>query len=146
LIVAIDGNCMTFAKKSAEIRAATRPRFSDRLVVACPDPHVERWYLADPDSFVTVVGVRPRVGKKKCARGHYKRLLAQAVQQGGHPPTLGGIEFAAELVAEMSFYRAGRGDASLKAFLGDLRGQLRSAQRSAAPDPTARSRRSINRG
>lgn len=125
LIVGIDGNCSTFARARRAIEEATRPPLSDRLVVASPDPHVERWYLADPESFKTVVGQRPVVGKKKCARDHYKRVLAKTVRQAGHPATLGGIEFAPELVEGMDLYRAGKGDHSLKAFLDDLRGKLR---------------------
>ena len=129
LITGIDGNCSTFAEARKTIEGATRAPFSDRLVVACPDPHVERWYLADPESFNIVVGCWPTVGKKKCARDYYKRLLAKAVQQAGHPPTLGGIEFAAELVEGMDLYRAGRSDRSLKAFVDDLRGKLRTLRR-----------------
>ncbi len=125
LIAGIDGNCSTFAKAREAIEGAMIESFSDRLVVACPDPHVERWYLSDPESFTTVVGCRPTVGRKKCVRDHYKQLLATAIQQGGHPPTLGGIEFAAELVEAMDLYRAGKNDHSLKAFVDDLRGKLR---------------------
>lgn len=125
LIVAIDGNCSTFAKKRSEIQESTATSLSGRLIVACPDPHVERWYLADPDSFCSVVGYRPTVGKKKCVRDHYKNALAKAVRQAGYPPTLGGIEFARELVAAMDLYRAGRRDHSLRALVDDLRGKLR---------------------
>jgi hypothetical protein len=128
MIVAIDGNCTTFAKKRAQILSATRDHLRDRIVVACPDPHVERWYLGDPDSFYEAVGHRPTVGKRKCARDHYKDLLARAVRAGDHPATLGGIEFAREIVQHMNWYRAGRSDASLKAFLDDLRGSLRRAR------------------
>ena len=126
VVVAIDGNCTTFAKKKREIANATSPSFSAKVIAACPDPHVERWYLGDPDSFHQVVGHRPTVGKKKCARDHYKGLLASAVRQGGHPATLGGIEFAREIVENMDWFRAGKNDASLKAFLDDLRAALRS--------------------
>ena len=125
LIVGIDGNCSTFAKARQAIEDAIHTSLSNRLVVASPDPHVERWYLADPESFNTVVGQRPIVGKKKCARDHYKRVLVKSVLQAGHPATLGGIEFGSELVDGMDLYRAGRGDHSLKAFLDDLRGKLR---------------------
>ena len=125
VVVGIDGNCTTFAKKGEEIRAATQDSFREGLVVACPDPHVERWYLADPDSFHDVVGHRPHVAGKKCVRDHYKGVLADAVRQAGHPPTLGGIEFAAELVRAMDLYRAGRHDHSLRAFIDDLRRKLR---------------------
>ena len=42
-----------------------------------------------------------------------------------HPVTLGGVEFALELVEAMDLYRAGRNDPSLKAFLDDFRAILR---------------------
>lgn len=125
VVVGIDGNCSTFARKRAEIQEATQEVMQNAVVAACPDPHVERWYLADPDSFHTVVGHRPVVGRKKCSRDHYKRILTDSVRQAGHPPTLGGIEFAGELVAAMDLYRAGQQDGSLRAFVNDLRGKLR---------------------
>jgi len=125
LLAGIDGNCSTFAKAKKAIVAATHAPFSDRLVVACPDPHVERWYLADPESFKDVVGYRPTIAKKKCARDYYKDALAKLVRRAGHPATLGGIEFAQELVERMNLYRAGKNERSLKAFVDDLRGRLR---------------------
>jgi hypothetical protein len=125
MVVCIDGNCSTLATKRKEIMAATAPSFAGRVVAACPDPHVECWYLADPDSFHEVVGYRPALGKKKCIREHYKNLLADAVRRGGNPPTLGGIEFASELTGKMDLYRAGRNDSSLKAFLSEFRQKLR---------------------
>lgn len=125
LIAGIDGNCSTFARAKRAIIAATNAPFSDRLVVACPDPHVERWYLADPESFKEVVGHRPTIARKKCDRDHYKDALAKVVQKAGHPATLGGIEFAAEIVEHMDLYRAGKNERSLKAFVDDLRGRLR---------------------
>ncbi len=125
LIVGIDGNCTTFAKKTLEIHAAVKAPFADRLVVACPDPHIERWFLADPDSFASTVGLRPAVIKRKCERDIYKGALANAVRQAGHPATLGGIEFAMEIVAGLDLYRAGKHDHSLKTFVADLRGKLR---------------------
>ena len=131
VVVVIDGNCTTSRKKRAEIQNATRPRFLDRLVAGCPNPHVERWFLADPDSFHKVVGYRPVLGREKCEREHYKRLLADAIRKGSQPATLGGIEFAAELVEAMNLYRAGRSDSSLRAFIGDLRSRFREIRGSA---------------
>lgn len=128
VVVGIDGNCVTFAQKRDEIHHATSAALQDRVVAACPDPHVERWYLVDSDSFQAIVGHRPAVGKKKCVRDHYKRVLAAAVRRAGHPPTLGGIEFASELVAAMDIYRAGRHDHSLRAFVDDFRRKLRQAR------------------
>ena len=125
LLAGIDGNCSTFAKAKKAIEGATHVPFSDRLVAACPDPHVERWYLADPESFKEVVGLRPTITKKKCVRDYYKDALAKLVSKAGHPATLGGIEFAQELVGRMDLYRAGKNERSLKAFVDDLRGRLR---------------------
>ena len=125
VVVVLDGNCTTSRKKRTEIQNVTRPSLVDRVVAACPNPHVERWFLADPDSFHRVVGYRPVLGREKCERDYYKRLLANAIRRGSQLATLGGIEFAAELVEAMDLYRAGRGDSSLKAFVGDLRGSIR---------------------
>ena len=125
VVVVIDGNCATPRKRREEIRRATRPRLLDRVVAGCPNPHVERWFLADPDSFHNVVGHQPVVGPEKCERAHYKRILADAVRRGQQPATLSGIEFAVELVEAMNLYRAGRRDSSFRAFVGDLRGRFR---------------------
>ena len=130
LVVAIDGNCSSFTETTRNIRRATRDRFVHMLVTACPDPHIERWYLADPQSFQAVVGTRPSVTRRKCARGHYKEMLAAAVSGAGHPPTLGGVEFGRELADAMDLFRAGKNDSSFKAFVGDMRKRLRRALRS----------------
>ena len=117
LCIAIDADCQRFAGMRKQIEAKLRPPFADRAVIACPDPHIERWYLADPDSFQQAIGGRPELGRKKCERGFYKAALAKAVRDGGHPPTLGGIEFAREIVEAMDFFRAGKAEGSLKHFL-----------------------------
>lgn len=54
--------------------------------------------IADPDAFKGVVGYRPTVGRKKCAR---------------------------EIAAAIDWYRAETDDPSFKAFVGDLRDMLR---------------------
>ena len=125
LVVAIDSNCSTFADTRAEIEDATREQLRSLLVAACPDPHIERWFMADLKSFHRVVGYRPSLGKTKCEREYYKRQLKDAVRRGGHPQTLGGIEFASALAEHMDLYRAGRADRSLKAFVDDLRARFR---------------------
>ncbi|HXG49938.1 MAG TPA: hypothetical protein VNN77_00855 [candidate division Zixibacteria bacterium] len=119
LFVAIDANCNRWSRARRDIEKTIQPQFTGRTVIACPDPHIERWFLADPDSFAQVVGVRPRIGKRKCERGHYKAVLSKAIVDAGHPSTLGGMEFARELVGSMDLYRAGKNEASLKHFLED---------------------------
>ena len=125
IVVAIDSNCSTLPKKRSEIESATKVAYQHLLVCACPDPHIERWYMADLDSFYRVIGHRPALGRVKCQRDYYKQILGQAVKKGGYPATLGGIEFASEFVKEMDLYQAGKADSSLKAFLDDLRDKLR---------------------
>jgi len=125
VVVAIDANCTPWNEIRVEIRDAVDPDFVPRVVVACPDPHVERWYLADLDSFHQVVGASTRRERVKCERDRYKNQLKDAVRRGGHIPTLGGIEFARELVEAMDLYRAGRGEPSLRAFVNDMKGAIR---------------------
>jgi hypothetical protein len=125
MVVAIDGNCASFGKKRNEILDATKALYRDRLVTACPDPHIERWYMADPESFYQVVGAMPRVGKHKCKRDYYKNALVQAIQDAGQPINLEGIVFAPELAAAMNLYRAGQDQHSLKALIDELRGKIR---------------------
>jgi hypothetical protein len=125
LVIAIDANCKRFNNARKDIEATIEPPFRTRAIVACPDPHVERWYLADPTSFAEAVGIRPKVGRKKCERDHYKMILSRAVVEAGHPPTLGGIEFAREIVDVMHLYHAGRAEASLKHFLDETTARFR---------------------
>jgi hypothetical protein len=117
--VAIDANCKRWSRARRDIEKTIRSQFAHRAIIACPDPHIERWYLADPESFAQVVGVRPRVGTRKCERDRYKSILSKAIVDAGHPATLGGIEFAQELVAAMDVFRAGKAEASLKHFLDE---------------------------
>jgi hypothetical protein len=86
LIVAIDANCKRWNGARKEIQVTIQSPFAQLAVVACPDPHIERWYLADPDSFAQVVGIRPKVGARENAketvikRFFQKRLLMLAIQ------------------------------------------------------------------
>jgi hypothetical protein len=126
LVVVIDANCQTVNKARKTVEAKIEHPFKDRTVVACPDPHVERWFLADPASFAQVVGGRPKVGRRKCQQDVYKRILKKAIVDAGHPVSLGGAEFAEEIVNAMDLYRAGKGEKSLKLFVDAFTGYLKS--------------------
>ena len=120
LIVAIDANCQRLNAARKGIENAIEKEFRDRTVIACPDPHIEKWYLSDRRSFFRVVGKEPRPIKEKCERGRYKSLLSETILAAGHPSILGGIEFAEDLVNDMHFYRAGKTDRSLQIFIEEL--------------------------
>lgn len=113
LVVAIDANCSKLTAMQQAVSAQIGDEFRDRTVIATPDPHIERWYIADPKSFAGIVGVQPQLEKRKCDRDRYKQILADAVARAGHISTLGGIEFASELVEGMDLYRAGKAEPSL---------------------------------
>jgi hypothetical protein len=119
LVVAADANCHGLVARKKAIRRRLNMRFKDRTVLAVPDPHVERWYLSDRQSFKEVVGVQPPAERRKCERERYKRILAQAVRDAGQPAILGGIEFAKELAESMDFYRAGRSEPGFRQFVSD---------------------------
>lgn len=121
LVVARDANCQRFTQARQAVHGLIDQRVFPAFAIACPDPHIERWFLADPVSFQQVIGAESRPGRRKCERDLYKRKLADAIRRGGHPPTLGGIEFAAELIAVMDLYRAGRNEPSLQHFIDDFR-------------------------
>jgi hypothetical protein len=129
LVVAVDTNCKQHHQALAELKNHLRKEFSGRTAFACPDPHIERWYMADPESFTKIVGAQPPRERRKCERDRYKRQLVEAIRKGGHIPTLGGIEFARDLVAGMDLYWAGKREASLKAFVDDARALLRSLEK-----------------
>lgn len=120
LVVAVDANCAPFARAHRQIENSIRRDLFPQVAIACPDPHIERWYVADPAAVGQAVGRTPTVGRKKCDRDYYKDVLRTTIERGGVPVTLGGIEFAAEIVAHMDLFRAGRNDRSLKHFLDSL--------------------------
>lgn len=126
VVIASDSNCSPYSSAYKGLVTATGETLKNKTVIACPDPHIERWYMADPQSFQQVIGAHPKVGKKKCDRDRYKTILARAISDGGHPATLGGAEFGAELVAALDLYRAGKNEKTLKHFIDGTRKALRS--------------------
>jgi len=126
IVVGIDANCSRFNAKRKEILEIGSQAYSSMVVAACPDPHVERWYMADSGAFHSIVGSTPHIKQKKCKRDYYKAALANAIRQAGHPPTLSGLEFAEELAGAIDIYTAGKSDRSFSSFIGDLRSATRS--------------------
>ena len=116
VVVTIDANCKGPVDARNGVLGAIDVGAAGEAVVACPDPHVERWFFADPEAFNRVVGVDQQPGRRKCERDVYKTLLKNTVARAGHFPSLGGLEFAQDLVREMDLYRAGANEPSL----GDL--------------------------
>ncbi len=126
LVVARDADCLRFAQRREEVKEQTSPAWRDRIVVACPDPHIERWYLADPVAVQQALGSPPaRLPRpaRRCARQAYKQALVETVRAAGFTPTLGGIEHAEALAQRVDL--AQPPERSLRAFVTDLRVILR---------------------
>jgi hypothetical protein len=125
LIVASDGNCKGYQdKKSQLLKFAQKAKFSntDLLVFAVPDPHIERWYMSDPHAFNRAFGsgILPVLPGYKCKRGHYKKIMQDAISSGDLKPQFGGYEYGHKIVDGMDLYLAGKADASLRHFIEDL--------------------------
>ncbi|MCX7047012.1 MAG: DUF4276 family protein [Candidatus Sumerlaeota bacterium] len=132
LVIGIDANCKSYGKMHKEIEDKIEEEFKGRIAVACPDPHIERWYLADPESFHRVVGASPILKRAKCERDYYKEILNRTIMNAGYPPSLGGVEFAREIVDAMDLYRAGKSQSSLKHFLDEVNSRLLPLSRKAS--------------
>ncbi len=128
LIVAMDGNCKgTQQRYSVITQAMAAVNYPRPYVCAIPDPHIERWYLCDPQAVRAALSasVSPVLPPYKCAKDHYKRLLSRTVIQAGLTPVIGGAEHGATIVEQMDLYHACSAEASLNRFVEDARIALR---------------------
>jgi hypothetical protein len=123
LVIGRDANCKGHLQCQQAIRRVVAD-YPGPVVIAVPDPHLERWLLLDPAAFKTVVGKGCAAPDNKCERDRYKQRLIQAFLDAGIEPTLGGLDFAQEVVEAMDLPRLERKDASLGHLLQDLREQF----------------------
>lgn len=125
LALIIDSNCQDWNGIRRELEDSIDSAVFSRAVVGCPDPHVERWCLADPKAFQDVVGAAPPEDPGKCERLLYKRLLRETITTTGQPILTDPMEWAPDIVRAMDLYRAGKNQRSLGHFLDHLRAALR---------------------
>lgn len=120
VVVATDANCKGLVERMRQITEVTG-KVDVPAVCAVPDPHIERWLLVDSAAFKTVFGRGCNAPDQKCERMRYKKMLIDAIRASGVTPSLGGIEFADDIVAAMDLTRAAAADASLSRLIEDLR-------------------------
>ena len=123
IVVATDANCKGLNERSREIGPPDAPA---PILLAIPDPHVERWLLLDGAAFKAVFGRGCQAPDRKCVRKLYKRKLIEEIRDAGGTPFLGGIEYAEDIVHHMDIDHAAQADDSLQRFVEDLRNILRS--------------------
>ena len=132
LVVAVDSNCASYQERRNEIaHIVEQVGYPRPVVCAVPDPHIERWYLADPAGLRHAIGAphEPAVPAYKCERRWYKQALLDIFRAAGLSPQAGGAEYGGDIAAAMDLYLAGKTDSALKHFVDDLRAVLTSLVR-----------------
>lgn len=128
LVIATDANCVGRTHWQNQVMAVCGlyvTRYPGSVILAIPDPHIERWFLVDSRAFRTVLGRGCAAPNQKCERDRYKQLLANAVRDAGVEPLLGGIEYAEDLVEHMDLDRMLTRDASLGTTIQEVRRTIR---------------------
>lgn len=124
LLLLIDANCKGWTQVRRDLEQAVDPAVFPRCAIGCPDPHIERWCLADPQAVQEVLGLAPPPDPGKCERHLYKQLLRQTIRKAGQPILTSEMEYAPDLVAAMNFFHAGKNQPSLKHFVDEIRTAL----------------------
>ncbi len=127
LILMIDANCKGWAAVRRELEDVVDQRIFPQCAIGCPDPHIERWCLADPQAIQAVLGVPAPADPGKCERQLYKNLFRRTILEAGQPILTTAMEYAPDLVAAMDLFRAGRNQPSLRHFVDEVRSKLQRA-------------------
>ncbi len=123
VIVVVDANCIGHNERKTLMDGslANYPRFQQIVSYAIPDPHIERWMLADPKAFQSVFGRGCTLPAIKCAKDEYKRLLRKEIRESGIEAPLGGEEYAEEIVMAMDLGYVETREPSFGLFLKSLK-------------------------
>ncbi len=123
-VLGSDGNCKGFAKKKQLLEKNLQKYGAlDRTILAIPDPHIERWYVIDPGALSEAVGAS--IGnyspKHKCDKGHYKKILKEAIFSADVEPLQGGAEYGQDVGEILDIYKACKEDAGFKSFFEQVK-------------------------
>lgn len=123
VIVVLDANCAGYNERKEVMDHVLEayPQFQPLVSYAIPDPHIERWMLADARAFQSVFGRGCTVPAVKCAKDEYKRLLRKEIRDSGIEAPLGGEEFAEDIVKAMDLGQVETREQSLGLFLKSLK-------------------------
>lgn len=125
IIVVTDANCKGLSERRREFEGIDSPA---QIIMAIPEPHIERWLLLDGAAFRDVVGLGCDAPNQKCERERYKQLLINAIYDAGITPSIGGIEFAEDIVQHMNIDRTMNADRSFRRFVEEIRQVFRQWQ------------------
>lgn len=125
LVVLIDGNCEGVNATRRQIEPQIDPAVCPTSVIGVPDPHVERWLMADAVAFTRLIGAPPPADPGKCGRDVYKKIIRETVERAGVPLLSDVLELAPDLVHDMDLFRAGKAQPALGQLIDDLQRALR---------------------
>lgn len=126
IVAATDANCKGLNHRRKQMPEAVN---TVPMVLAIPDPHVERWLLLDGKAFRYVLGKGCKAPDLKCDRGRYKHLLKREIHEAKLVSGPGGFEVAEDIVASMNIERAAKADKSFRYFVRDLRSVMERLKR-----------------
>jgi hypothetical protein len=118
LVVATDTNCAGLNARRRQVTDAVG-NLPIPWIAALPDPHIERWMLIDSAAFKSAFGTGCAAPDHKCERDRYKKILRESLKEVGIAPSLGGMEFADDVVKHLDLGRAPTLDSSIASFVGD---------------------------
>ncbi|AOV18746.1 hypothetical protein BJI67_16010 (plasmid) [Acidihalobacter aeolianus] len=127
IVASTDANCKGLRQRTKALSDVAQ-QADLQIVFAVPDPHIERWLLLDSGAFKKVFGRGCKAPDQKCERVRYKKMLIDAIRESGITPSLGGIEYAEDIVKEMDLGQAARNDASLQRLLEEFNAVFREWQ------------------
>jgi hypothetical protein len=127
IIVGTDSNCKGSLQQEREIHQAISD-YTNLVISATPDPHIERWLLLDSAAFRKIFGKGCPTPDQKCERDRYKRLLLNAIYAADIDPSSTDLEYMVDLVNEMDLQRMSQTDSSIGRFLGVLQRRFRTWQ------------------
>jgi hypothetical protein len=124
VIAVVDANCKEYNGRKAELDKVLGhyPQFEGVVHYAIPDPHIERWMMADERAFQVVFGRGCTLPSAKCEKNKYKKLLLSEIRDSGIDPPLGGLEYAKDIVEAMDLGRVETSEPSFGKFLSTLKG------------------------
>ena len=127
IVVGIDADCGQQGDRTQQVsRACALEGYEGLVITAEPDPHIEIWYLADPECIQKLLRTpnRPTIPDIRCKKLEYKDRLRSVARSSGAPTPLGGVEYGPEIAASMDLYRASRNVASFGRFVDEARACL----------------------
>ena len=127
LIVAIDSNRAKYTEVRNNITTLIQKAdYHSPVVLAVPNPYIERWYVLDPEAFKSATGatVVSKLPRKHRQRDSYKKILREALLSAGIKPILGGAEYGEEVARQIDLYKATKADKSFGYFVRDLKQEI----------------------